>query len=159
MRLESPAFQEGGWIPQIHTGDGRDLSPPLMWSEVPEQVRSFVLILDDPDAPAGLWVHWVLFDIPADVHELPAGLPRSPILDNGSRQGRCWGVTSFSRMGYHGPMPPPGPPHRYRLSLWALDRKLALPARATAAEVRTAIGKHALAETVLTGMYGRAQPR
>jgi Raf kinase inhibitor-like YbhB/YbcL family protein len=159
MRLESPAFREGEWIPQIHTGDGRDLSPALSWSGAPQETRSFVLILDDPDAPAGLWVHWVLFDIPADVHELPAGLPRSPTLENGSRHGSCWGVTSFSRVGYHGPMPPPGPPHRYRFTLTALDHRLALPAGATAAEVRFAMEKHALAETVLTGIYGRAQPR
>lgn len=117
------------------------------------------MILDDPDAPAGLWVHWMLFDIPADVHELPAGLPRSATLENGSRHGSCWGVTSFSRVGYQGPMPPPGPPHRYRFSLRALDRKLALPAGATAAEVRAAMGKHALAKSVLTGVYGRGQAR
>ena len=159
MRLESPAFPEGEWIPRIHTGEGSDLSPPLSWSGAPEGTCSYVLILDDPDAPAGLWVHWVLFDIPADAHELPAGLPRSPILENGSRHGSCWGVTSFSRMGYHGPMPPPGPPHRYRFTLTAVDRKLALPAGATAAEVRAAMGKHALAETVLTGIYGRDQSR
>jgi Raf kinase inhibitor-like YbhB/YbcL family protein len=157
MRLVSPAFVEGEWIPQIHTGDGLDLSPALRWSGAPEGTRSYVLILDDPDAPAGLWVHWVLFDIPADVHELPAGLPRSPTLEKGSRQGRCWGVTSFSRLGYHGPMPPPGPPHRYRFTLWALDLRLALPAGATAPEVRAAMGTHALAETVLTGIYGQAQ--
>lgn len=100
-------------------------------------------------------MHWVLFDIPADVHELPAGLPRTPILENGSRQGNCWGVTSFSRMGYHRPLPPPGQPHRYRFTLSALDQQLALPAGATAAEVRSAMEKHALAETVLTGIYGR----
>lgn len=159
MRLESPAFREGEWIPQIHTGFGRDLSPALSWSGAPQGTRSYVLILDDPDAPAGLWVHWVLFDIPADVHELPAGLPRSPILENGSRHGSCWGVTSFSRTGYQGPMPPPGPPHRYRFTLSALDRKLALPAGATATEVRSAMEKHALEETVLTGIHGRTQPR
>jgi Raf kinase inhibitor-like YbhB/YbcL family protein len=159
MRLESPAFREGEWIPQIHTGEGRDLSPPLGWSAAPQGTCSYVLILDDPDAPAGLWVHWVLFDIPADVHELPAGLPRSPTLENGSRHGSCWGVSSFSRMGYHGPKPPPGPPHRYRFTLSALDRMLALPAGATAAEVRAAMGRHALAETVLTGIYGCTQPR
>ncbi len=135
MRLEIPAFRDGEWIPRIHSGEGRDLSPPLSWSGAPQGTRSFVLILDDPDAPPGLWVHWVLFDIPADVHELPAGLPRTPILENGSRQGNCWGVTSFSRMGYHGPLPPPGQPHRYRFTLSALDQQLALPAGATAAEV------------------------
>jgi len=159
MRMESPAFLEGKRIPPIHTGEGSDLSPPLKWSGAPQGTGSYVLILDDPDAPAGLWVHWVLFDIPAGVHELPAGLPRSPILENGSRHGSCWGVTSFSRMGYHGPMPPPGPPHRYRFTLTAVDRCLTLPAGATAAEVRAAMGPHALAETVLTGIYGHGERR
>jgi Raf kinase inhibitor-like YbhB/YbcL family protein len=159
MRLESPAFAEGEWIPQIHTGEGRDLSPPLQWSEAPEGTRSYALILDDPDAPAGLWVHWVLFDIPAHVHGLPAALPRRPVLDDGSRHGSCWGVTSFTRLGYHGPLPPPGPPHRYRFTLSALDQQLALPAGATAAAVRAAMGPHALAEAVLTGFYGRTQSR
>lgn len=77
MRLESPAFVEGEWIPRIHTGEGHALSPVLRWSGAPEGTRSYVLILDDPDALAGLWVHWVLFDIPAGAHELPAGLPRA----------------------------------------------------------------------------------
>lgn len=159
MRLDSPAFREGEWIPPIHTGEGRDLSPPLSWSGAPQETGSYALILEDPDAPAGLWVHWVLFDIPAGVHELPAGLPRRPILEDGSRHGSCWGVTSFTRLGYHGPLPPPGPPHHYRFTLTALDRRLTLAAGATAAEVRAAMGPHALAETVLTGIYGRAQLR
>jgi Raf kinase inhibitor-like YbhB/YbcL family protein len=159
MRLESPAFREGEWMPRIHTGEGRDRPPALEWRGAPEQTRSFVLILDDPDAPAGVWVHWVLFDIPADVHGLPEGLPPLPRLENGARHGRCWGVTSFSRHGYQGPKPPPGPPHRYRFTLTALDRTLDLPAGATAAEVDEAMAGHQLATATLTALYGHGGRR
>ncbi|KEF41655.1 MAG: hypothetical protein ER33_10300 [Cyanobium sp. CACIAM 14] len=153
MRLESPAFQDGEWMPRIHTGEGRDLSPALHWSEIPTGTRSFVLILDDPDAPAGLWVHWVLFDIPADVHALPEGIPPVPRLENGARHGSCWGVTSFSRRGYHGPKPPPGGAHRYCFSLTALDRTLGLPSGATAPEVQAAMAGHVLASATLQALY------
>jgi len=141
-------------MPRIHTGEGCDLSPALNWKEVPEGTGSFALILDDPDAPAGVWVHWVLFDIPALVHALPQGVPRLRALENGARHGSCWGVTSFSRIGYHGPKPPPGPPHRYRFTLRAIDRKLDLAVGATADEVRGAMEGHALATATLTGLYG-----
>jgi Raf kinase inhibitor-like YbhB/YbcL family protein len=159
MKLESSAFREGEWIPRLHTGEGLDRSPDLHWRQEPEQTGAFALILDDPDAPAGLWVHWVLFDIPAGVHALPEGLPRRPRLENGARHGSCWGVNTFSRMGYHGPQPPPGPPHRYRFTLTALDHTLDLPAGATPEEVRKAIGEHKLATAILTGLYGHGGQR
>jgi hypothetical protein len=155
FRLESPAFADGSPIPREHTADGRDLSPPLRWHGAPEGTRAFALILDDPDAPPGLWIHWVLFDIPAAASALPAGLPRDPQLPDGSRQGRCWGVRRFERLGYHGPEPPPGPAHRYQFTLTALDRPLGLGSDATAAEVRAAMAGHVLGETRLTGRYGR----
>jgi Raf kinase inhibitor-like YbhB/YbcL family protein len=155
FRLESPAFADGSPIPREHTADGRDLSPPLRWHGAPAETRAFALILDDPDAPPGLWIHWVLFDIPATARELPAGVPRQARLADGSRQGRCWGVTRFERQGYYGPEPPPGPAHRYHFTLSALDRPLGLGTGATAAEVRTAMAGHVLAETRLTGLYGR----
>lgn len=153
MELTSPAFGEREWIPLLHTGEGPDLSPPLRWSGAPAGTRSFALILDDPDAPAGLWVHWVLFDLPAGVEELPEGLPRSEELPNGARYGCCWGVETFSRMGYYGPKPPTGPTHSYRFNLWALDCVLGLPVGASAAEVRAAMVGHVLAQTTLTGLY------
>jgi Raf kinase inhibitor-like YbhB/YbcL family protein len=154
MQLESPAFGAGEWIPREHTGEGRDISPPLCWSEVPEGTRSLVLILDDPDAPPGLWIHWVLYDIPPHLHELPAAIPRSARLENGALQGSCWGVDSFPRQGYYGPMPPPGPPHRYTFTLYALDTQLKLPPGRSAAQIRAAIEGHVLAQTVLQGIYG-----
>lgn len=153
MRLHSPAFADGAPIPIEYTAEGADRSPPLDWSELPPQARSLCLILDDPDAPAGLWVHWVLYDIPPELTGLPAGLPRSPRLADGSCQGRCWGVRHFPRLGYHGPQPPPGPPHRYRFTLFALSQRLGWPPGATAPGLRQAIAPLILAEAVLHGTY------
>lgn len=153
MELLSSAFRDGDWIPRSHTGEGDDHSPPLHWQGAPAGAVTYALILDDPDAPAGLWIHWVLYDIPGDSSCLPAALERLDQLANGARQGSCWGVDRFSRRGYHGPQPPPGPPHRYRFQLSALDRRLDLPPGATAAEVRRAMEGHVLAQAELTGLY------
>jgi len=153
MRLHSPAFVDGGPIPPLHTAEGADLSPPLQWSDVPPRARSLCLILDDPDAPAGLWIHWVIYDIPPQTAGLPAGLPRTPRLADGSCQGRCWGVRHFPRLGYHGPQPPPGPAHRYRFTLSALAERLGWPPGATAAGLRQAMQPLLLAEAVLHGTY------
>lgn len=157
MKLISPAFGEGGWIPREHTGEGRDLSPPLQWTGLPEGSRSLALILEDPDAPAGLWIHWVLFNLPVTPAALPEGVKRSPELPGGARQGSCWGVDRFTRHGYHGPLPPAGPPHRYRFCLAALDCFLDLPAGSTASQLRSAMKGHVLAETSLTGLYASQQ--
>jgi len=153
MRLDSPAFTDGAAIPRRHTAEGRNLSPPLLWSGLPSQTRSLCLILDDPDAPAGLWVHWVVYDIPALSLGLPEGTPRLPRLADGSCQGRCWGVQRFSRLGYHGPQPPPGPAHRYRFTLTALSERLDWPPGATAPQLRQAIAALTLAEALLWGRY------
>jgi len=158
MRLHSPAFAEGAPIPPQYTADGLNLSPPLQWSELPPEARSLCLILDDPDAPAGLWVHWVLYDIPPEAPGLPAGLPRIPRLPDGSCQGRCWGVHHFPRLGYHGPQPPPGPAHRYRFTLTALSRLLGWQAGATAPRLRQAMQPLTLAEAVLVGTYAATAP-
>ena len=155
MDLHSDAFPHGGWIPREHSGEGEDLSPPLRWSRVPEGVGAFALILDDPDAPPGLWIHWVLFNLPPELRELPAGLPPHGQLENGSLHGACWGVESFELLGYAGPLPPPGPAHRYRFLLSALDGPLPLPAGATAAQVRDAMVGHILEEAELVGRYQR----
>lgn len=153
MRLDSPAFADGAAIPRRYTGEGRNLSPPLLWSGLPQQTRSLCLILDDPDAPAGLWVHWVVYDIPSQALGLPEGTPRLPRLADGSCQGRCWGVQQFSRLGYHGPQPPPGPAHRYRFTLTALAEPLGWPPGATAPQLRQAIAPLTLAEALLWGCY------
>jgi len=156
MRLHSPAFAEGASIPAQYTADGLNLSPPLLWSGVPQGARSLCLILEDPDAPAGLWVHWVLYDIPPSAPGLPAGLPRTPRLGDGSCQGLCWGVRGFSRLGYKGPQPPPGPAHRYRFTLTALSERLGWPPRATAPRLRQAMAALTLAEAVLHCTYSAA---
>ncbi len=157
MELLSDAFPPGGWIPRQHTGEGADLSPPLRWSDVPQGVGAFALILDDPDAPAGLWIHWVLYNLPPELRALPEGLPPLPQLNNRALHGLCWGVESFSRTGYGGPLPPPGPPHHYRFHLTALETALPLPPGATAAEVRSAMAGHILAEATLVGLYQRGR--
>lgn len=153
MQLHSSAFADGGVLPRQYTAEGLDRSPPLEWSGVPKEARSLCLILDDPDAPAGLWVHWVLYDIPPETRGLPEGLPRLPRLADGSCHGRCWGVNHFPRLGYHGPQPPPGPAHRYRFRLIALAEPLGWPPGATAPLLRPAMAPLTLAEAELRCTY------
>jgi hypothetical protein len=155
MELVSSAFDADGRIPTDHTCDGEDVSPPLKWDGVPEGVESFALIMDDPDAPPGTWVHWVLYGLPADARSLEAHLPKTEILETGATQGACWGVSSYSRVGYYGPCPPPGGPHRYFFRLFALDTTLDLPAGQTKDELLRAMEGHVLARAELIGRYGR----
>jgi len=152
--LASAAFREGAAIPAKYTCDGVDVSPPLGWSGAPVGTRSFALIADDPDAPAGTWVHWVLYNLPADVSELPENIAKVESLDlGGARQGR----NDFRRPGYGGPCPPPGPPHRYFFNLYALDAPLKLKAGAQKRDVEAAMEGHVLATAQLMGTYARAK--
>jgi Raf kinase inhibitor-like YbhB/YbcL family protein len=151
MRLVSTAFQEGSSIPRKHTGDGSDVSPPLQWSAAPAGVKSFALICDDPDAPRGTWVHWVLFNIPAERTDLPEGQPSRSALPTGAVQGK----NDFGKLGYGGPAPPPGKAHRYMFKLCALDILLKLPEGATKKQVEDAIKNHILDQAQLMGTYGR----
>ena len=151
MQLTSPAFAEGQSIPREHTCDGADVSPALHWRDVPSPTRSFALICDDPDAPAGTWVHWVIYGLPAEARELPAALPGAETLPDGARQG----LNDFGRVGYGGPCPPPGKPHRYFFKLYALDTVLTLKPRATKAELLQAMEGHILAEAHAMGVYQR----
>jgi len=155
MTLMSPAFEFGGEIPKIHTGEGEDSSPALRWGSFPAAAKSFALIMDDPDAPVGTWVHWVLYDIPAGVTELPQGLPKAEDGPDGSKHGACWGVDRFERVGYFGPLPPPGRAHRYFFKLYALDKVLGLKAGATKAQLLAAFSGHVLNEATLMGTYQR----
>jgi Raf kinase inhibitor-like YbhB/YbcL family protein len=150
MQLTSPAFTEGGTIPRQFTGDGRNVSPPLQWSDVPESVRSFALICDDPDAPRGTWVHWVFFNIPADMRSLAEGVP--PDTHPG---GANHGTNDFKELGYGGPAPPRGKPHHYFFKLYALDTLLDLKAGASKQQVVQAMEGHVLAIAQLMGQYGR----
>jgi hypothetical protein len=150
MQITSPAFQDHKSIDPKYTCDGQDISPPLEFSGVPEDAVGLVLVCDDPDAPAGIWVHWVVFDMPADAEGLPENTPADGTLSNGSVQG----TNSFGNIGYGGPCPPGGE-HRYIFKLFAIDTKLALEPGAKKADVVAAMQGHILAEAQLTGLYAR----
>ena len=151
FELQSTAFQSGGDIPKRFTCDGPDVSPALSWSDPPGAAQSFALIADDPDAPVGTWVHWVLYDLPASARELPEGVPKESEPKSGGRQG----TNDFRKIGYGGPCPPKGKPHRYFFKLYALDSKLNLKPGATTNAVEQAMKGHVLARAELMGRYGR----
>ena len=150
ISVSSSAFQEGGMIPPKYTCDGNDLSVPLKWTAVPEGTKSIAVISDDPDAPVGTWVHWVMWNIPPAVRELAEGMPTKPQLPDGSRQG----ISDFGRPGYGGPCPPSGT-HRYYFKVYALDVTLDLPGTARKADMVKAMKGHILAEGQLMGKYSR----
>lgn len=145
IQITSPAFTEGGTIPKKFTCDGSDVSPQLDWTGVPQGTKSLALIADDPDAPMGTWVHWVLFDLPADLTGLPEGV---------SGVGTP-GKNDFRKLTYGGPCPPKGAPHRYYFKLYALDTTLNLKEGATKADIEKAMQGHILAQGQLMGKYGR----
>lgn len=149
LSLSSPVFQEGEDIPITYTCDGQDISPPLTWGEPPLETQSFALIMDDPDALGGVFTHWLLFNLPADSHELPEAVPLDNELANGALQGK----NSLGTIGYGSPCPPPGPAHHYRFTIYALDQPLDLMAGASRKQVIDAITGHILARGQLTGMY------
>ncbi len=151
LKLTSPAFADRQAIPPRHTCEGDDLSPPLAWSGVPPGTRGLALVCDDPDAPGGIWVHWVVHGIPPDAGGLPAGVPPRAGLADGTRQG----LNDFGRTGYGGPCPPPGNAHHYRFTLYALDAALELEPGATKAGLLRAMSGHLLAEARLTGTFRR----
>jgi Raf kinase inhibitor-like YbhB/YbcL family protein len=151
LAVSSSAFQEGGKIPTKYTCEGQDVSPALTWGEPPAETRSFALIVDDPDAPGGVFTHWVLFNLPVGSRELPEAVPTQAQLANGSLQGK----NDFGRIGYGGPCPPPGRPHRYQFTLYALDQPLDLKAGASKKQVIGAMQGHILAQGQLTGTYQR----
>ncbi|GBD32762.1 Putative lipoprotein LppC [bacterium HR33] len=154
MSISSTAFSNGGPIPRAHTCDGADQSPPLRFSGIPEGTKELALIVDDPDAPVGVFVHWVLYGLPPDVTSLPSGLPKDPTLAKPIRA--LQGVNDFRKTGYNGPCPPRGPAHRYFFKLYALDTQLNLPAGATKAVLLKAMEGHVLQEASLMGTYARA---
>lgn len=151
FELSSTSFAAGASIAKRFTCDGQDDSPELHWSEAPAGTKSFALIADDPDAPVGTWVHWVLFNLPPETRALPESVPKTPSLPSKARQGK----NDFGKIGYGGPCPPPGKPHRYFFKLYALDAVLALEAGVTKADVESAMKGHILAQAELMGRYGR----
>jgi len=150
ITITSTAFTEGSMIPQDYTCDGEDISPPLIWSGVPDGTKSLALICDDPDAPMGTWVHWVLFNIPAHIMELPTKIPPEKIIQNGAKHG----MNDFRKLGYGGPCPPGGT-HRYYFKLYALDTEINLEAGITKAQLLKTMEGHILAEGQLMGRYSR----
>ena len=148
--LQSSAFQNNGNIPKKYTCEAVDVSPALSWSEAPEKSQSFALIADDPDAPAGTWVHWVIYDLPASATQLAEGIPKQERAASGKQ-----GKNDFGKIGYGGPCPPPGKPHRYFFKLYALDAKLNLPPGARKADLEAAMKGHILAQAELVGKFGR----
>jgi Raf kinase inhibitor-like YbhB/YbcL family protein len=150
FEIKSAAFQNNSSIPSRHTCDGANLSPALSWTDPPQGTQSYALIMDDPDAPRGTFVHWVLYNLPASARQLPEGVPKDDDV-----QGGLQGVNDFPQTGYGGPCPPPGKPHRYFFELYALDTKLDLPAGAQKKDVEQAMKGHVLAEAQWMGRYKR----
>ena len=150
LQLRSTAFKDGGDIPESHTIDGKNSSPPLQWTGVPDETESFALIVDDPDGASGIWVHWVLFNIPADSTSLDENLPLRKKLEYGIRQG----INDFRKNGYGGPCPPKGA-HHYHFKFYALDEMLDLPAGANKIQLLRAMEDHILDESMLIGTYSR----
>lgn len=148
--ITSPAFQDGGRIPEKYTCDGDDVSPPLEWSPIPEEAVTLALICDDPDAPMGTWVHWVVYNLPADI----SGLPESVMPERELESGGLQGLNDFQKIGYGGPCPPGGE-HRYFFKLYALDTKLDFGPGATKSHLMIAMEGHVLAEGHIMGKYSR----
>ena len=155
ITVSSSAFEQCAPIPRRFTGEGEDVSPPISWSELPEGTREVVLICDDPDAPgAEPWVHWVIYKIPATLSALPEGIPPKPRLTNPS--GALQGRNSWPKgVGYRGPLPPPGAPHRYRFTLYAINAKMVAEPAMTKQTVLEEIRGHVLGEGQLIGIYER----
>jgi Raf kinase inhibitor-like YbhB/YbcL family protein len=150
MEVLSSVFNDGAMIPDKYTCDDIDISPPLKWSSVPDGTKTFAIICDDPDAPMGTWVHWVLFNLPANINELSEDVPLLEILPNGAKQGR----NDFGKIGYGGPCPP-GDTHRYYFKIYALSEELKVEAGITKSELLKAMGGHILSEGQLMGRYKR----
>lgn len=145
LELASSAFDLGGTIPQKFTCDGANISPPVSWAGLPEQASSLVLIVEDPDAPRGTWVHWVLYNVSPDQNGLSEGV------QNIGMEGK----NDFGSLGYGGPCPPRGTTHRYFFRLYALDTDLDIGPGAARADVERAMQGHILAQGELPGRYGR----
>lgn len=145
MKISSLAFEDNKAIPAKYTCDGENTNPPLVFSDVPKDVKSLVLIVDDPDAPGGMWVHWTVWNIASATRE---------ILENSVPEGAQEGVTDFSKPGYGGPCPPSGT-HRYFFKLYALDSTLDLEDTADKTDLEAAMASHIFASAELMGLYKR----
>jgi Raf kinase inhibitor-like YbhB/YbcL family protein len=154
LSFSSGAFDAGGTIPETYTGVGEDVSPPLTVQSVPQEAASLALVVDDPDAPDGTFVHWLLWNVPAGIEEIPERIPQRETVSelDGARQG----TNDFGEVGYRGPLPPAGDdPHTYRFTMTALDTTLDLPAGATRDELEAAMDENRVVSHLITGSFGR----
>jgi len=150
IELKSSAFDNEGKIPKKYTCDGDDISPPLSWKSIPEGTKSLAIVCDDPDAPMGTWVHWVVYNIPADIRSLNESIVPEKEIENGGIQG----MNDFKKIGYGGPCPPSGT-HRYYFKIYALDTEIALEPGANKSKLLIAMEGHILAKGDLMGKYSR----
>jgi hypothetical protein len=155
LKISTPAWKPGEKIPRKYTCDDEDLSPPLVFDGAPSGTRVFAMVCDDPDAPVGLWVHWVIYNIPGTAAGLKEGIPTDPKLGDGSLQG----TNSWDRVGYGGPCPPPGKPHRYFFKLYALDAPLSASPGLTAKLLEDAVRGHVVGKAEMIGIYGRSSKK
>ena len=151
IQMTSSAFRDGGDIPSRYTCDGENVSPPLRWDGAPSDTRTFALIADDPDAPGGTWVHWVLYNIPGGITELA----EAGSVGEATSEGALNGTNDFKQLGYGAPCPPPGRPHRYFFKLYALDAQVDLEAGATEESLLSAMEGHVVGEAQVVGKYQR----
>ncbi|WP_281950478.1 YbhB/YbcL family Raf kinase inhibitor-like protein [Nitrosophilus kaiyonis] len=150
MEIKSPAFENEGFIPAKYTCDGEDISIPLIFEDIPKEAKTLAIIMDDPDAPVGVFVHWVIYDIPAEINSLPEGIPNAPVLEYNIKQG----VNDFGKIGYGGPCPPNGA-HRYFIKVYALDKALNAEPGISKSNLLNLISGHVVDEAVLMGIYER----
>ena len=151
LSIYSNVFEDGATLSSAYTCDGDDISPAISWEEVPAGTQSMALIMDDPDAPGRTFVHWVIYNIPARSGGLPSGVAKNNTLDDGSLQGK----NNFGKIGYGGPCPPSGKPHRYVFKVYALNTELDLKSGATKSQLEAAMKGHILAQGEMVGTYGR----
>ena len=151
IKVSSDAFESGEQIPVEYTCKGSNVSPPLSWSDVPQGTKSIAIIMEDPDAPGGLFTHWILYNVPPEHRDLHSAVKKSPVLQDGSRHG----LNNFGKMEYGGPCPPPGNPHRYFIRVSALDTTLTLRAPVTRKVIDDAMAGHVLAKGELMGKFRR----
>jgi Raf kinase inhibitor-like YbhB/YbcL family protein len=149
FELTSTAFSAGEPIPRRFTGEGEDLSPPLEWKNSPEGTTTYAIVVDDPDAPDRVFVHWIIYNLPGISRELAEGVPKEPSLPNGAKQGR----NDFGEIGYSGPAPPPGSAHHYFFRIYALDSGVNLPPGASKEELLVSMHNHILDQAELIGTY------
>ncbi|MEZ0324146.1 MAG: YbhB/YbcL family Raf kinase inhibitor-like protein [Hydrogenothermaceae bacterium] len=152
MEVEIPVFKNGEIIPKIYTCEGEDVSPPIRWSNFPKEAKSFVIIMEDPDAPMGVFTHWIVYDIPTNINSLLENFPKKPQVEEIKQ-----GINDFGKIGYGGPCPPKGHGyHRYYFKIYALNiEKIGLPAGAKRRDLLNRIRSHIIAEGEVVGRYKR----